>query len=146
MIALTLLVGCSCPVSLMEPSPHACFWKQASKPGYPNQASPDAGSTLKDKRTFKSVIVLRQATMPLSDLIVPCSPSCWRGATVEVGQPAYLLPSARMQSCAPCWPGVASLCMPERSRSHCRLRLTRLGDGGCILGICNSHMLYAGAG
>eukprot|EP00891_Asterochloris_glomerata_P009736 jgi/Astpho2/9736/fgenesh1_pg.00149_%23_22_t len=27
-----------------------------------------------------------------------------------------------------------------------RLRLTHLGDGGCILGICNSHMLYAGAG
>ena len=28
MIALTLLVGCSCPVSLIEPSPHACFCKQ----------------------------------------------------------------------------------------------------------------------
>lgn len=41
---------------------------------------------------------------------------------------------------------VASLCMPERLHPHCRLRLTHLGDGGCILGICNSHMLYAGAG
>lgn len=73
MTALTLPVGCSCPVSSVKPSPMHAFvsslQKHASKPGYPISASPNAGSPLSSMRECKSIVLLHQATLPLSDLV-----------------------------------------------------------------------------